>query len=147
MTRSKASLLLLALTGCLHNSPATVLAPLAEGEPPLHLTGQSGEPISISFGDKVTATVFNRLRRDTRYRIVPTTVRLVCPSALYDSTEGYLLNARIIQMRGDTAIAALSLKCGTSSQVINYQSDYLLVRRGRRWQIATSLGNGASIGF
>jgi hypothetical protein len=100
----------------------------------------------ISFGNKLTATVFKRLRLDAHYRIVPTTSRLVCPSALYDSTQGYLLNARIIQMRGDAASVALILKCAVNGQVINYESDYLVVRRGRRWRIAAPLSSAVSVG-
>ena len=80
MTRSKASPLLFALTGCFHSSPdAAVLAPLVA-----HLTqepaDQSNQPGYLVFADELSATVFKSLRRDTRYKIVPIGKPFVCPS-------------------------------------------------------------------
>jgi len=71
MTRSKVSLLLFALTGCLHRLPAAaVLAPLVPyltQEP----SDQSHGPEYVVFADQLTATVFESLKRDAHYRIIP----------------------------------------------------------------------------
>jgi hypothetical protein len=146
MIRSKAPILVLALTGCLHASPAAVLAPLGAGWLTLSPASQTTPPQYISFSNKLTATVFKGLRRDPRYRIVPTTSTLFCPSPQSDSTHGYVLNARVVQMKGDIAVAALVLTCRTGHGVINYESDYLLVRRGRKWQLDKPLSAGITIG-
>jgi hypothetical protein len=146
MIRSKASILLLALGGCVHNSPANVLAPFAAGELALDPTAQATWPQNISFGNKLTATVFKKLRRDPRYRIVPTTSTLFCQSAQSVGTRGYLLTVRVLQMKGNSAVAAIVLSCGTGHGVINYEGDYLLVRRGRKWQLDKPLGGGITTG-
>jgi len=94
MTRSKASLLLFALTGCLHRSPdAAVLVPLVayltqeplSGFQDCNVAGfctdvrpsmpqhadQSNQPEYIVFADQLTATVFESLKRNAHYRITP----------------------------------------------------------------------------
>jgi hypothetical protein len=146
LTGSKAFLLLLALSGCRPNSPSKVLAPLAQGELYLDATGQANQPKYISFGDKLTASLFKHLERDPRYTIVPTSLMLVCPSASAGGTPGYLLTARILQNMGDSAIASLDLKCVANRQFLTYESDYLLVRRGRKWRLAKPLGSGVHVG-
>jgi hypothetical protein len=143
LTRSKAFLLLLALAGCHPNSPAHVLAPLAHDELDLDPTGQANQHRYITFGDKLTASLFKHLGRDPRYTIVPTSPMLVCPSG---GRGGYVLTARILQRMADSAIAAIDLKCVANSQFLTYESDYLLVRRGRKWRLAKPLGAGVHIG-
>lgn len=131
MTRSKLSLLLLALSGCLHRSPdAAVLAPLVayltQGPPsifqdcsvaggyctdmvavmPRH-TDQSNQPEYIVFADQLTATVFESLKRDAHYRITPIGTRLICPSNPPPSPHCYSLGARVIKLMGDSAIATV----------------------------------------
>jgi hypothetical protein len=123
-----------------------VLAPLAAGELTLDPTAQATWPQYISFGNKLTATVFKSLRRDPRYRIVPTTSTLFCPSAQSVGTRGYLLTARVLQMKGNSAVAAIVLSCGTGHGVINYESDYLLLRRGRKWTVDKPLSSGVTTG-
>jgi|GEM_PF-4205385 hypothetical protein len=130
MTRSKASLLLFALTGCLHRSPdAAVLAPLVAyltqeplstfqncnvaGDctdvPPLmpQHADQSNQPEYIVFADQLTATVFESLKRNANYRITPMGTRLVCPSNPAPGPHCYLLGARVIKLMGDSAIATI----------------------------------------
>ena len=130
MTRSKASLLLFALTGCLHRSPdAAVLAPLVAylTQEPLsidqdcnvagyctdmralkpQLTDQSNQPEYIVFADQLTATVFESLKRDAHYRITPMGTRLVCPSNPAPGPHCYELRARVIALMGDSAIATI----------------------------------------
>ena len=93
MTRSKASLLLFALTGCLHRSPdAAVLAPIVPyltQEP----SDQSNGPEYVMFADQLTATVFESLKRNAHYRIGPMGTRLVCPGCnVY--VDGVAIGAR-----------------------------------------------------
>lgn len=129
MTRSKVSLLLFALTGCLHRSPdAAVLAPLVPylAQEPLsifqdcntagyctdvaltpQLTDQSNQPEYIVFADQLTATVFESLKRDAHYEITPLGTRLVCPSIPAPRPHCYSLAARVIKLMGDSAIATM----------------------------------------
>ncbi len=131
MTRSKASLLLFALTGCLHRSPdAAVLAPLVayltQGPLPIFQdcnvesgyctdvlplmpqhTDQSNQPQYIVFADQLTATVFDSLKRNAHYRITPMGTRLLCPSNPPPGPHCYSLGARVIKLMGDSAIATI----------------------------------------
>jgi hypothetical protein len=80
MNRSTVSLLLSTLTACFHSSPdVAVLAPLVAQlrEEPFD---QSNQPEYLVFADELTATVFQSLRRDPRYRIVARGKLFVCPS-------------------------------------------------------------------
>jgi hypothetical protein len=130
MTRSKASLLLLALTGCLHRSPdAAVLAPLVAYLTQEPLSGfqdcnvrsfctdvrpsmpqradQSNQPEYIVFADQLTATVFESLKRNAHFRITPMGTGLVCPSNPAPGPHCYSLGARVIKLMGDSAIATI----------------------------------------
>jgi hypothetical protein len=131
MTRSKASLLLLALTGCLHRSPdAAVLAPLVvylTQEPP----GQSNQPEYVVFADQLTATVFESLKRNAHYRITPVGTRLVCPSNPAPEPLCYSLGARVIKLTGDSAIATIERTYGR----FVYADNFLLLRRSGKWRV------------
>jgi hypothetical protein len=130
MIRSKASLLLFALTGCLHRSPdAAVLAPLVayltqgtlstfqecnvaafctDVRPLMpQQADQSNQPEYIAFADQLTATVFESLKRNAQYRITPMGTRLVCPSSPAPGPHCYSLGARVIKLMGDSAIATV----------------------------------------
>jgi len=140
------SAFLLVFTGCHHNSPAAVLAPL-----PAYLTQlpteETSQPQYLAFGDKLTATVFESLRQDPHYKIVPNGTPFVCPSKMTVGAQGYLLRARVIKMRGDSAIASITLICSTAAQTTSptqtwisgqsqmWSEDFLLVRRGGKWQV------------
>jgi hypothetical protein len=173
MTRSKASLLLFALTGCLHRSPdAAVLAPLVAyltQEPlsvfqdcnvagyctdvlPLmpHHTDQSNQPEYIVFADQLTATVFESLKRDAHYRITPMGTRLACPSG----PHCYSLGARVIKLMGDSAIATIvrtyrRFNWGPTEVVIGgiivYEDNFLLLRRGGKWRVEKRLNGRVSV--
>ena len=144
MTRSKASLLLLALTGCLHRSPdAAVLAPLV-----VYLTqepsDQSNQPEYIVFADQLTATVFESLKRNAHYRITPIGTRLVCPSNPAPGPHCYSLGARVIKLMGDSAIATIErtywrLYSAREEVVLGrtivYEDNFLLRRRGGKWRV------------
>jgi hypothetical protein len=154
MTRSKASLLLLALTGCLHTSPdAAVLAPLVaeltQGPP-----DQSNQPEYITFADKLTATVFESLKRNAHYRVTPMGTRLVCPSNPAPVPHCYSLGARVIKLTGDSAIATIQrtyqrLNSGPSQVVLGgtivYEDNFLLVRRSGKWRVEKRLDGSVMI--
>ncbi len=107
MTRSKASLLLFALTGCLHSSPdAAVLAPLVPYFTEEH-NNQSNQPEYIVFADQLTATVFESLKRNAHYRITPMGTRPICPSNPPLAPICYSLGARVFMLMGDSAIATI----------------------------------------
>jgi hypothetical protein len=144
VTRSKASLLLFALTGCLHRSPdAAILAPLAA-----HLarepSEQSKEPEYLIFADQLTATVFKSLRRDARYKIVPSSTQLVCPSKAAVGLQGYALRASVSQVMGDSAVATVERIC-RSGQLIITGENYLLIRRGGKWRMDTIISGFTNV--
>jgi hypothetical protein len=156
MTRSKASLLLLALTGCLHRSPdAAVLAPLVAyltQEPqsgfqdcnvrsfctdvqplmPQHVD-QSNGPEYVMFADQLTATVFQSLKRNAHYKVIPMGTRLVCPSNPAPEPDCYSLRARVIKLMGDSAIATIERTYWRFPIV--YDDNFLLLRRGGKWRV------------
>ncbi len=129
MTRSKSSLLLFALTGCLHRPPDTaVLAPLVAyltQDPPSIFqdcvtggyctdlvvmpqhTDQTNQLEYIVFADQLTATVFESLKGNAHYKITPIGTRLICPSNPPPSPHCYSLGVRVIRLMGDSAIATI----------------------------------------
>jgi len=155
MTRSKASLLLFALTGCLHSSPdAAVLAPLVP-----YLTqephDQSNQPEYIVFADQLTATVFESLKRDAHDRITPMGTRLVCPSNPAPGPHCYELRARVIALMGDSAIATIERTYSTFNTgprqaafggAIRYSDNFLLLRRRGKWRVEKRLDGSIMIG-
>jgi hypothetical protein len=151
MTRSKALLLLFALTGCLHRSPdAAVLVPLVAyltQEPP----DQTNQPEYVVFADQLTATVFESLKRNAHYRITPMGTRLVCPSNPAPEPHCYSLRARVIKLMGDSAIATIERTYFTGGPTqavwggtIRYSDDFLLLRRGGKWRVEKRI-NGSSM--
>jgi hypothetical protein len=154
MTRSKASLLLLALTGCLDSSPdAAVLAPLVPyltQEPP----DQSNQPEYIVFADQLTATVFKSLKRNAHYRIIPMGTRFVCPSNPPPGPHCYELGARVIKLMGDSAIATIERTYAANGPreavwggIIRYSDNFLLLRRGGKWRVEKPINGSSMIGI
>jgi hypothetical protein len=141
LSRSLVSLFLLALTGCLHQSPASVLAPMAEGDLRLNPLSQNSQPQCVAFADKLTATVFKKLRHDPRYIVVPTNTPM-CPWSI-PTTQVCLLRVRIIEMKGDSAIVSMDRTFGQRWGV-TYAITYFLLRRGGKWRIDQSI-NGSII--
>jgi hypothetical protein len=138
-------LLLFTLAGCVHSSPdAADLAPLAA-----HLThevfDQSNQPDYLVFADQFTASVFRSLRRDARYRIVPPSTGLVCSSKAAEGQQGYLLRARVNQVKGDTAIVTTERMCSGLGGTISTGENYLLVRRSGRWRIETIISGFSTV--
>jgi hypothetical protein len=134
MTRSKASLLLLTLTGCFHNSPdAAVLAPLVAlfKQQPFD---QSNQPEYLVFADQLTASIFKSLRRNSRYRIIPTGKPFVCPS---ERPQCHLseLHVGVNELMGDSAIATMDRTYSSGRGLIRTGEDILLVRRNGKWKI------------
>jgi hypothetical protein len=173
MTRWKASLLLLALTGCLHRSPdAAVLAPLVpyltqafqdcnvagfctDVRPlmPQH-ADQSNQLEYIVFADQLTATVFESLKRNAHYRITPMGTPLVCPSNPAPGPHCYSLGARVIKLMGDSAIATVERTYRRFDSrpeevvlggTIVYSDNFLLVRRSGKWRVEKRLDGSVSI--
>jgi len=129
-----ASLLLLALAGCLHGSTdAAVLAPLAQLSP--GRSDHSNQPQCIIFGDKLTATVFRHLKRDSRYRIVSGDTRLSCPSKEGERIQVYQLLVRIDKLMSDSALATMERTSAGSPGTIVTGEHILLVRRAGKWKI------------
>ena len=154
MTRSNASLLLFALTGCLHRSPdAAVLVPLVAyltQEPP----DQTNQPEYVVFADQLTATVFESLKRNAHYRITPMGTRLVCPSNPAPEPHCYSLRARVIKLMGDSAIATIERTYRRFNSepgevvlggTIVYEDDFLLVRRSGKWRVDKRMGGSVMI--
>jgi hypothetical protein len=152
MARSKASLLLFALTGCLHRSPdAAVLGPLVPyltQEP----SNQSNGPEYVMFADQLTATVFESLKRNAHYRIIPMGTRLVCPSNPSPGPHCYDLRARVIKLLGDSAIATIERTYFTSGPrqagwggTIRYSGDFLLLRRSGKWRVEKRISGSVMI--
>jgi hypothetical protein len=151
MARSIASLLLFTLTACLHSSPdaAVVLAPLANQITP-ESADQGNGPENLVFADSLTANVFRSLRRDARYRIIPSGTRLFCPSKAAEGPQGYLLRARVNQMMGDSAIATVERMCGAPEggmmgAMISTGVNYLLVRRSGKWKMEKPINGFSTI--
>lgn len=144
MTRLKALLLLFTLSGCFHSSPdAAMLAPLGPfltQEP----VDQSHQPEYVVFADELTASVFKSLKRDSRYRILPTGKRFVCPSDGTKCPHPYQLGVQVMQRMGDSAIATIQRIYSDGAQhATAYNQEILLVRRDRKWRIERVLGGSA----
>jgi hypothetical protein len=144
ITRSKASLLFFTLAGCFHSSPdAAVLAPVVvqfTQEP----VDQAKQPEYLVFGDELTASVFKGLRRDPRYRVVPSGKPFVCPSDGTPCPKPYELTARVHSIVGDTAIATIERAHGDGQHIIDSEQ-ILLVRRNGRWKIEKILGHTSTV--
>ena len=145
MTRSKASLLLLTLTGCFHSSPdAAVLAPLVAlltQEP----FDQSNQPEYLVFADELTATVFQSLKRDARYRIIPTGKPFVCPSEGPQCPRLSELRVRVNEFMGDSAIATMDRTYNGGGGLIRTGENILLVRRNGKWKIERVLSGFSAV--
>src|ERR1700730_3266340 len=135
MTRSKASLLLLTLTGCFHSSPdAAVLAPLVAlfKQQPFD---QGNQPEYLVFADELTASVFKSLRRDSRYRILPTGNPFVCPSDGTQCPQPHELSVQVREMMGDSAVATMDRTYSSGRGLIRTGENILLVRRNGKWKV------------
>jgi hypothetical protein len=145
MNRSKASLLLFTLTGCFHSSPdAAVLAPLVAlftQEP----FDQSHQPEYLVFADELTASVFKSLRRDNRYRILPTGKPFVCPSVGAQCPQPHELNVHVMEMMGDSAVATIDRTYYRRQTLIRTGENILLVRRNGEWKIERVLNGFESV--
>jgi hypothetical protein len=143
ITRPKVSLLFLTLASCSHNSPdAAVLAPLAAqfAQEPVD---QSKQPEYLIFGDDLTAGVFKSLRRDPRYRVLPTGKPFVCPSDGTPCPKPYQLRARVNSIMGDSAIATIERTHADGVEPIVYREQILLLRRNGTWKVERVLGYSA----
>ena len=119
--------------------------------------GETSRPQYLTFRDKLTATVFSSLRQDPRYKIVPNGTPFVCPSKTAVGAQGYLLSARVIKMKGDSAIASITRICSTAAQTTTpthsffwgqsqmWTEDFLLMRRAGKWQVDKPLGGSFMI--
>jgi hypothetical protein len=144
---TKDLLLLLISTGCIHrSSEETVLAPIV-AHFTQHPVSQSKQREYVIFADELTARVFESLRRDPRYRIVPTGKAFVCPPTESPCPPPYELSARVDTIMGDTAIASLvrTEASRSGSHATQYGEQILLLRRNGRWEVEKSLGYSAVI--
>ena len=145
IARSKASLLFFALASCFHSSPdAAVLAPLVA-----HFTqepfDQSSQPEYLVFADELTASVFKSLRRDSRYRILPTGKPFVCPSDGAPCPQPHELSVHVTEMMGDSAIATINRTYYKGARLVRAGENILLVRRNRKWKIERILNGFENI--
>src|SRR6266849_4969871 len=135
MTRSKVSLLLFTLASCFHSSPdAAVLHPLVAHVTPEPFD-QSNQPEYLVFADELTASVFKSVRRDNRYRILPTGKPFVCPSDGAPCPQPHERRVGVTEMMGDSAIATMERIYCRGQSPIRTGEDILLVRRNRKWKI------------
>jgi hypothetical protein len=135
---------LFTLAACFHHSPdEAVLTPLVaqfKQEP----SDQSNQPEYLIFADELTANVFKSLRRDSRYRILPTGKPVVCPADGTPCPHPYELLARVDSITGDTAIARIQrIYAEGGGHAIAYGEQILLVRRNGRWKVVTVLAYSA----
>ena len=146
ITRSKVSVFLFTLASCFHHSPdEAVLAPLVAelGQAPFD---KSNQPEYLVFADELTANVFKSLRRDPRYRIVPTGKPFVCPSDVTPCPQPYELRARVDAITGETAIATIQrIYRGSGGHPIAYGEQMLLVRQNGKWKVVRVLGYSATV--
>jgi len=145
MTRLKASLLLLTLTGCVHKSPdAAVLAPVVAYliQQPVD---QSKQPEYLIFGDELTASVLESLRHDSRYRVLPRGKPIVCPSVGTQCHRPYQLDVFVTQRMGDSAIATIRrIVVNDGGRAVALSEMFLLVHQDRKWKIGRILGGSAA---
>jgi hypothetical protein len=129
-----ASLLLLALAGCLQTSTdAAVLTPLAQLSP--GGSDHANQPQCIIFGDELTANVFRHLKRDSRYRIVSGDTRLGCYSKEGEGLQVYQLRVRVDKLMSDSALATMERTSAGSPGTKITGEHILLVRRAGKWTI------------
>jgi hypothetical protein len=143
MTNSRASLLLLTLAGCVHQAPdEAVLAPLVAQftqEP----FDESNQPEYLIFADEITANVFKSLRRDSRYRILPSGKPFTCPSDASPCPQPHELSVHVRTVMGDSAIATIErtyYKGAQPARPVRASEQILLVRRKGKWKIEKVLG-------
>ena len=139
--RSKATLLLFTLAGCVHHSPdEAVLAPVVAQftqEP----FDQSNQPEYLIFADDLTANVFKSLGRDPRYRILPKAKPRVCPSDGAQCPHPHELLARVGTWMGrDSAIAIVDRTYYDGTRIVRTSEQILLVRPDGKWKVEKVLG-------
>ena len=131
--------------GCMHRQPnASVLAPL-----PIFFQNSFSEdsvqPQYLGFEDELTEAVFKNLARSGRYKIAPSGARLLCPTNPAAGRHGYLLQAQVDTVMGDSAVVTMRRSCMRPYQSIE-QSEYILLRRRNgKWQLERVIGGGIGI--
>jgi len=137
--------LLLVLAGCVRRSPeAAVLMGFAH-QPGDQIFDQDAQPEYLVFSDRLTASVFKGLTRSGRYRIAPESAPLFCPGTPVEGMHGYLLDARVDTVMGDSAIASIVLTCSRERNAIRSATDYLLLRQNGKWKVKKPLSGSEGV--
>ena len=147
MTRSKASLLLLSLAGCVHRSPdEAVLAPVV-AQFTQDSFEESNQPEYLIFGDELTANVFKSLNRNPHYRILPRGGKpFVCPPDRAQCPRPSVLVARVGTWMGrDSAIAIVDRERYDGTTMVRTSEQILLVRPNGKWKVERVLGYSSVI--
>jgi hypothetical protein len=144
------------LIGCLHRSPEEeILAAFSDqtGE----LFDRDAQPQYLRFADEHVASLFKNLIRSGRYRIAPENSSLLCPETRVEGMHGYVLNARLDTVMGDSAIASFIEECVRDPRacpqgqvctyygVVQKQTSYLLRRQNGKWKVEKALGGSIGI--
>jgi hypothetical protein len=99
----------------------------------------------LIFGDELTASLFKRLRQDSRYRILPTGKPFVCPSAGTECPHPYELSVRVNQRMGDRAIATIRrIVSDGGGHAVALSEAILLVRQDGKWRIESVLSRSVA---
>jgi hypothetical protein len=146
-------LLVLCVSGCIHRAPEDRILSAFSGTPSWSFPSDAS-PEFLAFRDERSARIFKDLTRDGKYRLSPTHEMLLCPGAAAAGNHGYVLGARLDQVRGETAVATVSQACrrfvpdcGAGQQcisigdVIEFDSQYLLQKTSRGWRVVKPLGH------
>jgi hypothetical protein len=138
-------LLLLPTIGCLHrSSEASLLRPLAS----VYSNGfpyDSVQPQYLAFADPLTASILKNLVRNGRYQIAPKGAPVFCPADPARGNHGYMLALRVRQVMGDSALVAAEQMCATNYGIISTSVNYLLRKRGRRWEVVQPISGGTTV--
>jgi hypothetical protein len=136
---------ILVATGCVHRQPnVSVLTPLPaffENS----FSEDSFQPRYLGFEDELTEAVFKNLARSGRYQIAPSGARLLCPTNPAAGRHGYLLQAQVDTVMGDSALVTLRRNCVRPYQTIE-QSEFMLLRLRRgKWQLDRVISGGIGV--
>jgi hypothetical protein len=140
------------LIGCAHRSPEELILRAFSDQTGDQLFDQNAQPQYLRFADEHAAFLFKNLMRSGRYRLASENSSLLCPETPGEGMHGYLLDARVDTVMGDSAIGRLIEDCIRDPRacpqgqaclghtgVVRMETSYLLVRTKGKWKVQKPL--------
>lgn len=154
----KTVLVAFGLFGCSHQSlDERILAAFSSHGGDWLFSGESA-PQYLAFRDDRSERVFRDVMRSGMYRPAPVGEPLFCPGVAEKGNHGYLMDARVDTVMGDSAFASVlrvctqfASKCPAGQACVSwggaveYSTNYLLARRNGVWKVVKPISGGQAI--